>query len=60
LDARKHPVGPTFPVKHFHGSLSMMPFQELGEIGLNATRDKLFFSLVESSGNIWLTRINQQ
>ena len=59
LDARKHPVGPPLPVKHFHGSLSMMPFQELGEIGLNATRDRLFFSLVESSGNIWLARINQ-
>jgi hypothetical protein len=37
----------------------MMPIQQAFEIGLNATRDRLFFSLVESSGNIWLARINQ-
>ncbi|MGH9722647.1 MAG: protein kinase domain-containing protein, partial [Bryobacteraceae bacterium] len=57
LDARKHPAGPPLPVKHFHGSVSMMPIQQMFEVGLNATRDKLFFSLVESSGNIWLARI---
>jgi Tol biopolymer transport system component len=59
LDTRKQPAGPPLPVKHFHGSLSMMPIQQAFEIGLNATRDRLFFSLVESSGNIWLARINQ-
>ena len=28
LDSRKHPVGSPLPVKHFHGSLSMMPIQD--------------------------------
>ena len=58
LDTGKHPIGPPLPIKHFHGSLSMMSMEGV-EIGLNATRDRLFFSLVESSGNIWLARINQ-
>jgi hypothetical protein len=35
----------------------MMPMQDNREIGLNAARDKLFFSLVEFTGNIWLARI---
>jgi hypothetical protein len=37
----------------------MMSIKEVSEIGLNAPREKLFFSMEESSGNIWLARINQ-
>ena len=56
-DDNKRPRGTPFPVQHFHGSLSMMPIPDTREIGLNAARDRLFFSLVESTGNIWLARI---
>jgi hypothetical protein len=59
LNSKKHPTGPASPVKHFHGSLSMMPITDVPEIGLSVTGDRLFFSLVESSGNIWLAQINQ-
>jgi len=53
----KRPRGESFPVRHFHGALGMMPIAEYTEIGLNASADRLFFSLVESIGNIWLARI---
>jgi Tol biopolymer transport system component len=59
LDSKKHLIGSQFAVKHFHGSLSMMAFTDASEIGLNATRERLFFSLVESSGSIWLARMNK-
>ena len=56
----KRPRGAVFPVQHFHGALSMMPIQDASTIGLRAARDRLFFSLVESTGNVWLGRIGGQ
>jgi hypothetical protein len=52
----KRPQGAPFPVRHFHAALSMMPMADVSEIGLNATHDRLVFSLVESIGNIWLAK----
>jgi hypothetical protein len=52
----KRPRGAAFPVQHFHGSLSLVT-PSPRDVGLSASQDKLFFSLVESTGNIWMTRI---
>jgi Tol biopolymer transport system component len=53
----KRPQGAPFPVQHFHGSMSLST-PNPRDVGLRATSDKLFFSLVESTGNIWMTRIS--
>lgn len=51
----KHPYGAPFAVYHFHQARrSLMPAQELARIGLSVTRDKIIFSMAETSGNIWL------
>jgi eukaryotic-like serine/threonine-protein kinase len=53
LDAlSKHPVGPPFPVEHFHGALRMPPGGGRVTLGGN----KFVFSLAERSGNIWKTK----
>jgi hypothetical protein len=60
IDPRtKQPRGSPIPVHHFHGSLTMM-VPDVRDIGLNAARDRLFFSLIESTGNIWMTKITAQ
>ena len=53
----KRPRGAPFPVRHFHAALSMMPMADVKEIVLNAARDRLVFSLVESIGDIWLAKL---
>jgi hypothetical protein len=54
--ATKRPSGPVFPIEHFHtATLSMIPLTT-NWTGLAAARDSLVFSMVESSGNIWLAR----
>ena len=53
----KRPRGSPFPVQHFHGSLSLaMPNPR--QVGLTASHDRLFLSLVESTGNIWMTKVS--
>jgi serine/threonine protein kinase len=52
----RRPVGPAFVVQHFHDARrSLLALGEnVGAVGLGATRDKLFFALGEVTGNIWL------
>ena len=55
----KRPIGLPFAVHHFHEARrSLMPTEEVARIGLSVTRDKIIFSMVETSGNIWLARFN--
>jgi Tol biopolymer transport system component len=58
LDPRtKRPAGEAFDVYHSHNarlSLINVPFH-LQEISLS--RDKMFFNLGETTGNIWMTRL---
>jgi Tol biopolymer transport system component len=55
----KRPVGPAFPVQHFHQArLSIMPAQEVARIGMSVTRDKIIFSMTETRGNIWLASLD--
>jgi Tol biopolymer transport system component len=51
----RHPAGAPVAVYHFHQARrSLMPAQEIARIGLSVTRDKIVFSMAETSGNIWL------
>jgi hypothetical protein len=34
-----------------------MPVKEVSGIGLSVTRTKLFFSMPETTGNIWLAQV---
>ena len=53
----RHPSGAPFAVYHFHQARrSLMPAQEIARIGLSVTRDKIVFSMAETSGNLWLAR----
>ncbi|HYM10748.1 MAG TPA: protein kinase [Bryobacterales bacterium] len=55
--ATKRPAGPPLAVYHFHQARrSLMPAQEVSRIGLSVTRDKIIFSMAETTGNIWLAR----
>lgn len=56
-DATKQPVGPRFPVYHFHrAGLSMMN-APLSNLGLAVARNRMAFTLREATGNIWITRL---
>jgi Tol biopolymer transport system component len=55
--ASKNPSGAPFVVEHLHGALSMTRFADWEDISLNSAPGRLFFSLVESTGNIWLAKI---
>jgi Tol biopolymer transport system component len=51
----KRPAGAPFAVYHFHQARhSLMSAQEVARIGLSVVRDKIVFSMAETSGNVWL------
>jgi Tol biopolymer transport system component len=51
----KHPLGEAFPVQHFHTSRrSLLTIEDPIGVGLSVTADKIVFSMVEQTGNIWL------
>jgi Tol biopolymer transport system component len=55
--ASKTPLGPPFPVAHFHSARkSLFEVSDVGAIGLSVTPDRLIFSLAEVTGNVWLAR----
>ena len=53
----KQPIGPAFPVKHFH--TARLSMSNAGFTGLETSvgRDKIFINLGELSGNIWTMRL---
>jgi len=54
----KRPQGPAFPVYHFHQARrSLMFAREMARINLSITRDKIIFSMAETTGNIWMTQV---
>jgi Tol biopolymer transport system component len=54
----KHPLGAAFPVRHFHTSRrSLMTIGDPIGMGMSVAIDKLVFSMVERTGNIWMTNI---
>jgi eukaryotic-like serine/threonine-protein kinase len=55
--ASKRPAGAAFALAHFHQARrSLLPFSEVGEIGLSVGPDKLYFCMPELTGNIWLAK----
>jgi hypothetical protein len=47
-----------FPVRHFHSSRrSLMTVGDPIAVGMSVAVDKLVLSMVESSGNIWMTSL---
>jgi len=54
----KHPSGQEFPVRHFHTSRrSLMTIGDPVFLGMSVAVDKLVFSMVERTGNIWMTKL---
>jgi eukaryotic-like serine/threonine-protein kinase len=52
----KRPMGSPFAVHHFHRSRLNNRMGDTGLIGLSMSRDKIFLSLEELTGNIWMTK----
>lgn len=54
----KHALGAAFPVRHFHTSRrSLMTIGDPIGMGMSVAIDKLVFSMVERTGNIWMTNL---
>jgi Tol biopolymer transport system component len=54
--ATKRPVGAAFPVQHFHTARrSLATIGDPGAMGMSVAMDKIVFSMVERTGNIWMT-----
>jgi serine/threonine protein kinase len=59
--ATKRPSGPMLYVQHFHGAQrSMMNFEQTSWCRFSVARDKVVFSLLERTGNIWMTKLPKQ
>jgi eukaryotic-like serine/threonine-protein kinase len=57
----KRPVGTAFAVEHFHHARESLTNvgSNVGAIGLSVTRDRLYFSQGEVTGNIWLREVTR-
>jgi hypothetical protein len=52
----KRPVGAAFPVQHFHTARrSLATIGDPVTMGVSVAADKIVFSMVERTGNIWMT-----
>jgi eukaryotic-like serine/threonine-protein kinase len=61
LDPAKKPLGSILPVYHFHTArraMSTLPNVNLAR--LSVARDKIVFSLLDRTGNIWMTKLGGQ
>jgi hypothetical protein len=58
--ATRRPAGAAFAVEHLHAARRSLTFGvnlEVGSIGLSLAADKLFFSLPERTGNVWIAQL---
>ena len=53
----KHPIGPPFPVQHFHDSRLSLTNTGFAILEVALARDKVFINLGELAGNIWTTSL---
>lgn len=51
----KRPIGPPFPVQHFHGARLSTLTVKPGQRAFSVARDKIVFTMDEHLGNIWMT-----
>lgn len=61
LDAvSKRPVGAMFPACHFHHARrSLMSVADPSTVSVSAAPGRLFFSMGEYTGNIWMARFSE-
>ena len=58
--ATKHPSGDAFPIKHFHTSRrSLLAVADPINTAMSVATDKIVFSMVEQTGNIWMKDLPQ-
>ena len=53
----KHPIGPPFPVQHFHNSRLSLTNTGFAILEVALARDKVLINLGELAGNIWATSL---
>ena len=56
--ATKHAVGLPRGIHHFHRSRLANLMADTGQIGLAVTSDKIYLSLEEVTGNLWMTKLD--
>jgi Tol biopolymer transport system component len=56
--ATKNPIGPPLAVHHFHRARLANRMADTGQIGLAVTRDRIYLSLEEVTGNLWMTKLD--
>jgi len=57
--ATKHPVGPPFDVYHFHHARQSLGTVDPVNISPTVARDKMVFSMVETTGTIWMATLDR-
>ena len=58
--ATKHPVGPPFDVYHFHHARQSIGTVNPIFISPTVARDKMVFSMVETTGTIWMATLDKR
>ena len=48
------PQGAPFPVYHFHGTRQSLTYVKVGTDGNAVARDKIVYTSIERTGNIWM------
>jgi eukaryotic-like serine/threonine-protein kinase len=56
-EVKKRPVGAAIGLHHFHRSRLANRMADTGQIGLAVAADRLYLSLEELTGNIWMTSL---
>ena len=58
--ATKHPVGPPFDVYHFHHARQSLGNADPIFISPTVARDKMVFSMIETTGTIWMATFDKR
>ena len=59
LDSARRPAGAAFEVHHFHHARQSLNFPgDPVAVGFSVARDKLVFAITETTGNIWMSRLD--
>jgi len=56
----KHPVGPPFDVYHFHHARQSLGTVDPILISPTVARDKMVFSMIETTGTIWMATLDKR
>jgi Tol biopolymer transport system component len=56
----KHPAGPPFDVSHFHHARQSLGNGDPITTSPTVARDKMVFSMIETTGNIWMATLDRR